>query len=113
MRSSIVPALVGATYTVLGSFPVIALWAFVFGLSVPFKGEVHGWEAVCDSYLFMLFVGVLFGGFAILGVAGALGGVVVQKVSDGAKLHHGKLLVTSLVIGYLYCLALHCGLLGL
>ena len=71
---------------VLGAFPVAALVALVFRFPIPFSGYGSGPEAVLPSLVAVLFYGALFGGFLLLAVLGAVGGLIACFIGK----HDGK-----------------------
>jgi len=69
-------ALTGATWSVVSTFPIAAITAFLFRFPVPFAGYLSGINAVLPAMIAVLFYGVLLGGFVLLGALGAIGGLV-------------------------------------
>ena len=69
-------ALTGATWSVVSTFPIAAITASLFRFPVPFAGYLSGINAVLPAMVAVLIYGVLLGGFVLLGVLGAIGGLV-------------------------------------
>jgi hypothetical protein len=74
-RSVIWSALFGSLLAVFGAFPAAGLVALVYRFPIPFSGYESGAGAVLPSFVAVLFYGVL-GGFPLLAVLGALGGLL-------------------------------------
>lgn len=73
-------ALVGALATCIFVFPAAALLALVYKFPVPFGGYLSGLTAVPIVLLGVVYYGTLFGGFLVLGAAGAAAGVVAHSI---------------------------------
>jgi hypothetical protein len=71
-------ALLGALLTIGLAFPSAALLALVYRFPVPFAGYESGLAAVPHALLAVALYGVL-GGFAALGIAGSVAGVLIQQ----------------------------------
>ena len=69
----------GALGTILLVFPFAGLCALVFRLPVPFAAYESGWSAVPHALAAVRFYGAL-GGFALLALLGALGGLVAHRM---------------------------------
>ena len=65
-------ALIGAVAAVTLSVPAAALVALLYRFPVPFGGYASGFGGIPIAAMAALFYGVTFGGFVIVGVAGAL-----------------------------------------
>ena len=76
----------GSLLAVLGAFPVAAVVALVFRFPIPFTGYCSGPEAVLPSLVAVLFYGCV-GGFLLLAVLGAVGGLTAFLIGrpDGKK----------------------------
>ena len=66
----------GALWSVGLSFPIGAIMALVYRFPIPFAGYRSGVDAMLPSLLAVVFYGLL-GGFVALGIAGAIGGLVI------------------------------------
>ena len=66
----------GALWSIGLSFPIAALMALVYRFPIPFAGYKSGVDAVILSLKAVVFYG-LIGGFVVLGIAGAIGGLVI------------------------------------
>ncbi len=84
----------GAVYAIVGAFLAAPLVGLVYGFPIPFRGKVHGLEAVVPSVLAVIFFGLL-GGFIALGLMGAMGGAAAHYLSGGEPTK-GKRLTTAL-----------------
>ena len=71
--------LVGAFCTILLVFPFAGLCALIFRFPVPFAAYESGWSAIPDALAAVRFYGAL-GGFPLLALLGALGGVVAHRM---------------------------------
>jgi len=65
---------IGAVVAVLGSFPVVAIFALFFRFPVPFAGYEHGMEAVPRAIDASVFYGMV-GGYMLLITMGAICGL--------------------------------------
>lgn len=72
----------GGACSILGAFPIAALVALCFRFPIPFSGYESGPLAVPRSLFAVLFYGV-WGGFVVLAVLGALGGVLARRLAGG------------------------------
>ena len=70
----------GAVCAVLAAFPVAALLALTFRFPVPFNGIDGGLDHVLPSLFAVLFYGIAMGGFPVLAVLGAVGGVTAHHL---------------------------------
>jgi hypothetical protein len=87
----------GAVYAIVGAFLAAPLVGLVYGFPIPFRGKLHGVEAVVPSVLAVVFFGLL-GGFIALGIMGAAGGAAAHYLSGGEPTR-GRRLTT--VLGFL------------
>jgi uncharacterized membrane protein YfcA len=87
-------AVAGGLLTILGAFPVAAVVALVFRFPIPFAGYQSGVEAMVSSPIAVLLYGVATGGFVVLGVIGAVAGVLIGA-SDRSK---QSILIAALTI---------------
>ena len=69
----------GALWTILLVFPFAALCALVFRFPVPFAAYESGWTAIPHALAAVRFYGAL-GGFTLLALLGALGGVAAYRM---------------------------------
>jgi hypothetical protein len=76
------PIIGGALATIALAFPLAALCALLFRFPVPFAGYESGWSAVPHALAAVRFYGAL-GGFLVLALMGALGGVIAHRVASG------------------------------
>ena len=66
----------GAIWSILSAFPITALIALFFRFPVPFAGIDGGITHVIPAIFGLLFYGIAMGGFVLLGLCGALAGLV-------------------------------------
>ncbi len=72
-----IPSMVaGALWSIGLSFPIAAFMALVYRFPIPFAGYKSGVDAVLPSLIAVVLYG-LTGGFVALGIAGAIGGLVI------------------------------------
>ncbi len=71
----------GAVCAIVGAFPWAGLVALVYGFPVPFAGRLTGPAAVLPSLYAVIFFGILWGGFVVLGLVGAGAGLIGQLVN--------------------------------
>ena len=69
----------GALSTILLVFPFAGLCALLFRFPVPFAAYESGWSTIPHALIAVRFYGVL-GGFALLALLGALGGIVAHRI---------------------------------
>jgi len=69
----------GPLTSIVATFPLAALCAFVFRFPVPFMGYMSGADAVGPALWAVVFYGVLFGGFVVQGLLGWLGGLAAER----------------------------------
>jgi hypothetical protein len=69
----------GALWTILLVFPFAGLCALILRFPVPFAAYESGWSAIPHALAAVRFYGAL-GGFTLLALLGALGGVVAHRV---------------------------------
>jgi hypothetical protein len=91
----------GAVCAIVGAFFAAPLVGLVYGFPIPFRGKVHGLEAVVPSVMAVVFFGLL-GGFIALGIMGAAGGAVAHVVSRGEPARGQRL---TAALGFLSSLA--------
>ena len=72
-------ALRGAFWSIVSSFPIAILYALVFRFPVPFAGYLSGWDAVVPAMIATLAYGIVFGGFVLLGILGAVSGWWISR----------------------------------
>lgn len=72
--------LLGALVGILGAFPVAVVVAVVYRFPVPFAGYASGFRAVLPVLFAVLFYGLL-GGFLVVGVLGALAGLLASQIT--------------------------------
>ena len=87
-RQAVIPviraAFQGALFAIVGAFPVAALVALVYLFPIPFAGYFSGFEAIIPSLFAVIFYG-LSGGFVVLAVGGAIGGVIAYSARRSDK----------------------------
>jgi hypothetical protein len=109
-RPVVKAAIIGAVFSLLGIFPVVGLWAFVWKIPVPFHGWAGGWEGLSMSPAVVLFLGIAMGGISALAICGAMGGAAVQALPGKPNLRYVPILAVSLVMDMvLTALAVLCG----
>ncbi|TWT80148.1 hypothetical protein CA13_15610 [Planctomycetes bacterium CA13] len=84
----------GALWSIGLAFPIGMFFALVYRFPIPFAGYRSGFEAVVPSLMAVLFYGVL-GGFVVLGIAGAIGGVVIGLLPGTRRSKHVMLFSCS------------------
>ena len=83
---SLLRAMIGGALWSLGSaFPITILMALFFRFPVPFRGIDSGPSHVIPAIFGLLFYGVLFGGFILLLVCGALSGAAAFLLAPAAR----------------------------
>ena len=89
-RRAIRSALMGATWSIVSAFPIAGFIALVFRFPVPFAGYVSGIEAVIPAMLAVIFYGIVMQGLILVGVLGAISGVVTAKLMGPAAQHQRR-----------------------
>ena len=80
----------GVLFAIIASFPLAAIIGLLYRFPVPFAGYMSGVGALIMAPQAVLFYGIL-GGFVVLGVGGAVAGLLVSRfVSDAAKGERGR-----------------------
>lgn len=94
--------LLGATWSVLSSFPIAALMVSFFRFPIPMVGYVSGWKAIGPAMLAVVFYGIFFGGFLVLAGMGAMAGSVVSALNYGRRrrswIQGASIIVTALLL---------------
>jgi hypothetical protein len=88
-RSSGSLSALGAVSAVAAAFPLAALTALVYQFPVPFVGPVSGLSGAASALFGLFFYGLL-GGFILLPLLGAAGGLFLQLLAPNHP-HLGRL----------------------
>jgi hypothetical protein len=83
---------IGVLSAIAGAFLVAPLLALVYKFPIPFSGMESGPAAAIRSLFAVAFYGT-FGGFVVLGVLGAVGGVIASKLAGADRGRARKLAV--------------------
>ena len=77
----------GALWSIGLSFPIAASMALVYRFPIPFAGYKSGDDAVIPALMAVVFYG-LIGGFVALGIAAAIGGLVIGLLPGTRRSKH-------------------------
>jgi uncharacterized membrane protein YfcA len=84
-------AFLGALFAIIGAFPVAALVALVYRFPIPSVGYSSGFDAIVPSLYAVFLYGIVLGGFVVLAVGGAIGGVIAYSVQRPKEKSVGRL----------------------
>ena len=92
----------GAVWSILAAFPITVLLALFFRFPVPFAGIGGGISYVIPAIFGLLIYGIPLGGFILLGVCGALAGLLSRLATTSAvqqiQLQRGLSVVVTAIL---------------
>ena len=92
----------GAVWSILAAFPITVLLALFFRFPVPFAGIGGGISYVIPAIFGLLIYGIPLGGFILLGVCGALAGLLSRLATASAvqqiQLQRGLSVVVTAIL---------------
>ena len=95
----------GALWSVLAAFPIAAIIALVYGFPIPFTGKLKGPAAIFPSQVAVFMYGMI-GGFVVLAVLGAAGGVIARRLAPTDRPRARRLCLLFSLIATTACLML-------